>query len=152
MSAVPTTVLVLQGPNLDLLGTREPEKYGRGTLASLSAGLDAVAAELGASLRHVQSNHEGVLVDAVRDAARDGVVGAVVNAAAYTHTSIALRDVLLATRLPFVEVHLTNVHAREPFRHRSLLADVAIGQITGLGPYGYELALRALLRSIAAGG
>ncbi|MCA9493080.1 MAG: type II 3-dehydroquinate dehydratase [Myxococcales bacterium] len=138
-------VLVLQGPNLDLLGTREPERYGHETLASLTARLDAVAGELGVALRHVQSNHEGALLDAIRDATRDGAVGAVVNAAAYTHTSIALRDALLATRLPFVEVHLSNVHAREPFRHHSLLADIALGQVTGLGAVGYELALRGLL-------
>lgn len=144
-------VLVLQGPNLDLLGTREPERYGRDTLATLTTRLDGAAVTLGVQLRHVQSNHEGILVDAVRDAASDGAVGAVVNAAAYTHTSIALRDVLLATRLPFVEVHLSNVHAREPFRHHSLLADVALGQVTGLGAVGYELALRGLLDRLGPG-
>lgn len=138
-------ILVLQGPNLDLLGTREPERYGTETLAELTSRLDRAAAGHAVRLRHVQSNHEGALVDAVRDAARDGAVGAVINAAAYTHTSIALRDVLIATRLPFVEVHLSNVYAREPFRHRSLLADVALGQVVGLGPVGYELALRGLL-------
>lgn len=144
-------ILVLQGPNLDLLGTREPDRYGNETLAALGARLDRLAGELGVVLRHVQSNHEGVLVDAVRDAAAAGFGGAVVNAAAYTHTSIALRDVFLATRLAFVEVHLTNVHAREPFRHRSLLADVALGQVTGLGGLGYELALRGLLDALARG-
>ena len=140
-----STVLVLQGPNLGLLGTREPEKYGRRTLAEIQADLDAVAAELGVNLAHFQSNHEGLLIDRVHEAFRDGYAGAVVNAGAYTHTSIALRDAFLATGLPFVEVHLTNVHAREPFRHHSLLADVAIGVIAGLGDYGYEAALRGLI-------
>lgn len=138
-------LLVLQGPNLDLLGTREPERYGSETLAELTARLDARAQALGVSLRHVQSNHEGVLVDAVRDAARGGVRAAVINAAAYTHTSIALRDVLLATRLPFVEVHLSNVWAREGFRRRNLLVDLAWGSISGLGADGYLYALDAVV-------
>lgn len=138
-------VLVLQGPNLDLLGQREPERYGTATLAALEAQLDALATQLDVALRHVQSAHEGALVEAVHDAWRAGYVGAVVNAAAYTHTSVALRDALLATQLPFVEVHLTNVHAREPFRHRSLLADIADGVVSGLGPEGYAVALRALV-------
>lgn len=146
-----TTILVLQGPNLDRLGSREPELYGRLTLEELTSDLDRLAAQLGVTLRHVQSAHEGALVDAVHHAADDGVVAAIVNAAAYTHTSVALRDALLATGLPFVEVHLSNVHAREPFRHRSLLADVAIGVITGLGPEGYRSALRALVELHPAG-
>lgn len=137
--------LVLNGPNLDLLGTREPEVYGTTTLAALGARLDALAADLGVRLEHFQSNVEGHLVDRVHAAARDGLAGAVVNAAAYTHTSIALRDAFLATRLPFVEVHLSNVWRREPFRHTSLLADVAEGVVVGLGPLGYDLALRALV-------
>ncbi|MCB9665630.1 MAG: type II 3-dehydroquinate dehydratase [Alphaproteobacteria bacterium] len=137
-------VLVLQGPNLDLLGQREPERYGAGTLAELTARLDGLAAELGVSLEHFQSAHEGALVERVHQAARDGVDAAIVNAAAYTHTSIALRDAFLGTGLPFVEVHLSNVHAREPFRHGSLLADVAVGVIVGLKAEGYLLALRAL--------
>lgn len=147
--STPRAVLVLQGPNLDLLGTREPSVYGSQTLGGLTLRLDRLASDLGVSLRHVQSNHEGTLVDAVRDAWRDGLAGALVNAAAYTHTSVALRDVFLATRLPFVEVHLSNVFAREPFRHRSLLSDVALGQVTGLGPIGYELALRGLLAHLS---
>lgn len=138
-------VLVLQGPNLNLLGTREPDRYGRCTLVELSARLDALAVELGVALRHVQSNHEGALVDAVHEAAAAGFVGAVVNAGAYTHSSIALRDALLGTALPFVEVHLSNVHAREPFRHHSYLADVALGVICGLGVGSYELGLRGLV-------
>jgi 3-dehydroquinate dehydratase-2 len=140
----PVRVLVLQGPNLDLLGTREPERYGTVTLAQLTARLDARAAALGLELRHVQSNHEGALVDAVRDAAAAGLRGAVVNAAAYTHTSVALRDVFLATRLPFVEVHLTNPWAREPFRRRNLLVDLSRGTVSGFGAAGYELALDGL--------
>jgi 3-dehydroquinate dehydratase-2 len=138
-------VLVLQGPNLDLLGTREPDVYGTTTLADIQARLDVVAAELGVRLEHFQSAHEGALVERVHDAAKAGAVGAIVNAAAYTHTSVALRDAFLATRLPFVEVHLSNVFAREKFRHESLLADVAVGLVCGLGPIGYELALRGLL-------
>lgn len=143
-------ILVLQGPNLNLLGTREPERYGATSLAAVQAGLDIVAAELGVTLRHVQSNHEGALVDAVQAAA--GCAGAVVNAGAYTHTSVALRDALLGIGLPFVEVHVTNVHAREPFRHRSLLADVAIGGVFGLGTAGYALALRGLVSALRARG
>jgi 3-dehydroquinate dehydratase-2 len=138
-------VLVLQGPNLNLLGRREPERYGAQTLAEITADLDRLAAALGVSLRHVQSNHEGALVDAVQAAGTDGFVGAVVNAAAYTHTSVALRDALLAVALPFVEVHLSNVHAREGFRHQSLLADVAVGVVTGFGAESYLLGLRGLV-------
>ena len=141
-------VLVLQGPNLDLLGQREPEIYGTATLDDISTDLDKVGAGLGVRLRHVQTPHEGQLVTAVHDAWRDGAIGAVVNAAAYTHTSIALRDAFKGTGLPFVEVHISNVHAREPFRPRSLLADVAIGVVCGLGPLGYELALRGLLERV----
>ena len=138
------TVLVLQGPNLDLLGQREPETYGAVTLAQIQQRLDALAGELGLALEHFQSAHEGVLVDRVHQAWRDGVLGVVVNPAAYTHTSVALRDAFLATGLPFVEVHLSNVHARETFRHRSLLADVAQGVVVGFGAVGYDLALRGL--------
>lgn len=142
-------LLVLNGPNLNLLGVREPGIYGSLTLSDLGARLDALAHELGVRLAHFQSNHEGALVDRVQQAARDGVVGAIVNAGAYTHTSIALRDAFLGTGLPFVEVHLSNVYAREPFRHRSLLADVARGVVVGMGPVGYELALRGLLAGLA---
>lgn len=138
-------LLVLQGPNLDLLGTREPERYGRDTLADVTAALDARAEALGVRLRHVQSNHEGALVDAVRDAWRAGARGALVNAAAYTHTSVALRDVLLATRLPFVEIHLTNPAAREEYRRVNLLGDLALGTVAGFGAAGYPLALEALV-------
>lgn len=138
-------VLVLQGPNLNLLGVREPDKYGRLTLAEIEQRLDRVAAELGATLEHFQSNHEGALVDRVQAAARDGVAGAVVNAGAYTHTSVALRDAFLSTRLPFVEVHLSNLYQREAFRQKSYLADVSAGLVMGMGAVGYEVALRGLL-------
>ena len=143
--------LVLQGPNLDRLGRREPDTYGRMTLPELTAWLDAQAAAQGVELVHVQSAHEGVLVDEIHRAVDAGVEAAIVNAAAYTHTSIALRDALLAGPLPFVEVHLSNVYARESFRHRSLLADVAIGVISGFGPKSYALALHALVDRAPAG-
>lgn len=142
---VSARLLVLQGPNLDLLGVREPETYGSTTLAEIQQRMDDLAASWGVGLDHVQSAHEGALVDAVHRAWREGAAGAIVNPAAYTHTSIALRDAFLATGLPFVEVHLSNVHRREVFRHRSLLADVAQGVVSGLGPEGYALALRALV-------
>ena len=141
-------LLVLNGPNLDLLGTREPETYGSTTLAEVGEQLDALAVEHGVSLRHVQCNDEGSMLAAVRQASRDAFDGAIVNAAGFTHTSVVLRDVLLATQLPFVEVHISNVHAREAFRHQSLLADVSCGVITGLGVVGYELALRGLVRQL----
>jgi 3-dehydroquinate dehydratase-2 len=140
--------LVLQGPNLNLLGTREPERYGWATLPEVQARLDIVAATLGVALEHFQSNHEGALVDRVHLASREGVAGAVVNAGAYTHSSAALRDAFLGTGVPFVEVHLSNLFAREAFRHQSFLADVAAGVVMGMGAIGYELALRGLLDRI----
>lgn len=145
-------ILVLQGPNLNLLGTREPGTYGAMTLPQLQASLDRAAAELGVALVHRQSNHEGALVDAVQEAAADGLAGAVVNAGAYTHTSIALRDALLGTGLPFVEVHISNVHAREAFRHHSWLSDIAQGVVVGFGVLGYELALRGLVAKLGTSG
>lgn len=138
-------ILVVQGPNLDRLGQREPATYGRSTLADITAALDGVAMELGVTLTHVQSAHEGALVEAIHQAADAGAVGAVVNAAAYTHTSVAIRDALLSVKLPFVEVHLSNVHAREPFRHHSYLSDVAIGVISGFGLDSYLFGLRGLV-------
>ena len=144
-------ILVLQGPNLNLLGTREPEKYGSQTLAELSEGLDALGAELGLSLTHFQSNHEGDLVDKVQGAAREGFDGALINAGAYTHTSIALRDALLGTGLPFYEVHLTDIKRRETFRHHSFLCDIAIGVIMGQGAAGYAVALRRLVGFLQQG-
>ncbi len=139
--------LVVHGPNLNLLGAREPEVYGRATLADVSAALAALAAELGAEVESFQSNHEGALVDFVQEAARR-VDGFLVNAGAYTHTSIALRDALAATRLPIVDVHLSNVYAREPFRHHSVIADIATGQVSGLGWRGYLVAVEALAENI----
>lgn len=137
-------ILVLHGPNLNLLGEREPEVYGRTTLAAIDTRLREIAAEDGVSLESFQSNHEGALVDRIQ-AARGAYQGIVINPGGFTHTSIALRDALVASGLPVVEVHLSNIHAREPFRRTSLVSDIAVGQITGLGPIGYELALLALL-------
>lgn len=136
-------ILLLNGPNLNLLGMREPEKYGSVTLAAIEARARQLATELGHTLLCFQSNAEHELVERVQRAPADGVALAIVNAAALTHTSVALRDALLAVRLPFIELHVSNTAARENFRHHSYLADIAIGSITGLGPIGYELAVRA---------
>ena len=137
-------ILVLQGPNLNLLGTREPGIYGDLTLEAIHERLSTWAEPQGIELRFVQSNHEGVLVDALQEA-RSWATGIVCNAAAYTHTSVALRDALAAVDLPVIEVHLSNVYAREPFRHHSLLAPVCHGVIAGLGWRGYLLAIEALI-------
>ena len=136
-------VLILNGPNLNLLGTRETEHYGHATLAAIEARCRQVAASLGLEVEHFQSNAEHELVDRVHAAAQARTDLIVVNPAAFTHSSIALRDALAATGIPFIEVHLSNVHAREPFRQRSYFSDLAVGTITGLGPTVYELALRA---------
>lgn len=144
-------VTVLNGPNLNLLGTREPELYGRDTLVDLERVVRERAAALDVELTWRQTNHEGELVDFVQ-ALPQTADGAVVNAAALTHTSIAVRDALLAVRVPFVEVHLSNIFAREPARHRSLLADLAIGVIAGFGTRSYVLGLEALVGYLAAGG
>jgi 3-dehydroquinate dehydratase-2 len=140
-------VLVLNGPNLNLLGVREPSTYGTGTLASIEVGLRALADELGVELEFFQSNSEGALVDAVQGA-RGRCDAVLANPAAYTHTSIALRDAFLAAGLPFVEVHLSNVHAREAFRRTSLLADVAVGTVAGFGAESYRLGLRGLVAAL----
>ena len=137
-------ILVLHGPNLNLLGTREPGLYGQDTLAEIDAELQQQAERLGAQLDCFQSNHEGALVERIHKAA-ESVDGILINAGAYTHTSIALRDALLGVGLPFVELHLSNVHARERFRHRSFLADKAVGVICGFGPISYYLALEGMV-------
>ena len=138
-------ILVLHGPNLNLLGTREPEIYGRLTLADINQRLELLASERGAVLAIHQSNHEGVLVDLIQEAGRDGTSYIIINAAAYTHTSVAIRDALSAVGVPFVEVHLSNVYKREEFRHHSYLSSTAQGVIAGLGAFGYEAALQYAL-------
>ena len=146
-------IAVLNGPNLNLLGVREPQVYGRTTLAEVEARLADVARELGVEVECAQDNHEGALVDHVQGY-RGRIQGAIVNAGAYTHSSLALRDALMAVEVPFVEVHVSNVYARELERQRSMLAPAAVGLIVGLGTQGYELALRglvALLRGQGAG-
>jgi len=137
------TLLVLNGPNLNLLGTREPEHYGSVTLADITSRLSTLGEELGVSIESFQSNAEHELVGRVQQAPAAGVKFIIINPAAFTHTSVALRDALAAVQIPFIEIHLSNVHAREAFRHKSYLSDIAIGVIAGLGPIGYELALRA---------
>ncbi|AMR79804.1 type II 3-dehydroquinate dehydratase [Cupriavidus nantongensis] len=138
-------VLVLHGPNLNLLGTREPETYGHTTLADIDAALAERAAKAGAALETFQSNHEGALVDRIHAARAEGVEFIIINPAAYTHTSVALRDALAGVAIPFIEVHLSNVHRRESFRHHSYFSDVAVGVVCGLGWQGYLLALDYVL-------
>jgi 3-dehydroquinate dehydratase-2 len=143
-------VLVLHGPNLNLLGTREPAVYGSVSLPDIDRQLAQMAQESGATLQSLQSNHEGVLIDRVHAARTDGTDFIVINPGAFTHTSVALRDAFAGVAIPFVEVHLSNVHRREPFRHHSYFSDLAEGVIVGLGAQGYFLALRfALSRSPA---
>jgi 3-dehydroquinate dehydratase-2 len=140
-------IALLNGPNLNLLGVREPERYGRATLADVERRLGAVATELGVELECSQHNGEGQLIDAVH-AMRGRIDGAIVNAGAYSHSSLALRDALVGVSVPFVEVHVTNVYAREPERRHSMLAPAAIGGVVGLGVQGYELALRGLVSTL----
>jgi 3-dehydroquinate dehydratase II len=136
-------ITVLNGPNLNLLGVREPTLYGNATLASIEDSLRSSAAKFGHELTFLQSNAEHVLIDAIHTAYQQGVQFIIINPAAFTHTSVALRDAMLATKIPFIEVHLSNVHAREPFRKHSYFSDIARGVICGLGAQGYELALVA---------
>lgn len=143
-------IAVFNGPNLNLLGIREPEIYGTTTLAEIEARLEEIGAELGVTLLFSQFNDEGRMLDAIHNC-RGVVQGALVNAAAWTHTSLALRDAFTAVQLPYVEVHLSNIYAREPERRHSWLAPGAIGIIAGFGAEGYELALRGLVRKLASG-
>ena len=138
-------ILVLHGPNLNLLGTREPQVYGSTTLEQINAELAKIANDRGVKLESFQNNHEGALIDRVHAARTDGTAFIIINPGAFTHTSIALRDAFAGVALPFVEVHLSNVHRREPFRHHSYFSDIAEGVIVGLGVAGYRLALEFAL-------
>ena len=149
MSDAASSVLVLHGPNLNLLGAREPSIYGAQTLADINASLESAAHAHGRSLSCFQSNHEGALVDRIQAAGGDGTAWIIINPAAYTHTSVAIRDALAAVKLPFVEVHLSNIHQREAFRHHSYLSALARGVICGLGASGYRAALQFVLEQLA---
>lgn len=141
-------ILVLHGPNLNLLGTREPAHYGATTLAEIDQALAGIAAEAGHQLSSLQSNAEHELVARVQQAAAEGVAWIIINPAAFTHTSVALRDALAAVAIPFIEVHLSNIHAREDFRHHSYFSELAAGVISGLGAYGYTLALLSAIETL----
>jgi len=143
------TLLVVHGPNLNLLGNREPAHYGKTSLDAINQHLVALAAAAGHTLKSFQSNAEHDLIDRIHDAAREGVAFIIINPAGYTHTSVALRDALLAVKIPFIEVHLSNIYGREPFRHHSYFSDAALGVISGLGAQVYELALQAALRHLS---
>ena len=136
-------ILVLNGPNLNLLGTREPEHYGSQTLEDILNEMTSLAKDMGHELRHLQSNVEHELVERIHQAQNDNTAFIIINPAAFTHTSVAIRDALSGVKIPFIELHLSNVHAREEFRKHSYFSDIAVGVISGLGPVGYELALRA---------
>ncbi len=144
------TLLVLNGPNLNLLGTREPHIYGAETLADVEQRLSEQAAALGTSVHFLQSNHEGVLIDRIHAARLDGTRGIIINPGGLTHTSVALRDALAGVALPVVEVHISNVHKREAFRHHSYISGIADGVIAGLGTEGYSAALRYLVAKLGA--
>ena len=136
-------ILIINGVNMNMLGTREPEKYGSMTLKDLEKELYAYSFELGVDIETYQSNHEGEIVEKIQQA-KNQFDGIIINAAAYTHTSVAIRDAISAVNIPTVEVHITNIHAREEFRHKSLIAPVCIGQISGFGIHSYKLALKGL--------
>jgi 3-dehydroquinate dehydratase-2 len=140
-------ILVINGPNLNLLGTREPEKYGNQTLKELESELKALGKTQGIEVEFFQSNHEGALIDAIHAAQKESDA-ILINPGGLTHTSVSLRDALLGVALPFIEVHISNIHAREEFRSVSLLSDIANGTITGLGPMGYELGIIALAKKL----
>lgn len=142
-------ILVVNGPNLNLLGSRETQVYGRQTLEEVASDVDALAQQKNVSVRWVQSNHEGELIEYIHQASSTKCAGIIINPAGYGHTSVALRDALLAVSLPSVEIHLTNIAKREDFRHRTLTADVTIGQVSGFGAYGYQLALLALIQHLS---
>ncbi len=142
------SILVIQGPNLNLLGTREPEVYGKTTLEDIHQKLGDLAKAQSVDLSTYQSNHEGELIDRIQKAKQDGVDFIIINPGAFTHTSVALRDVLAGVAIPFTEVHLSNIHQREEFRKHSYLSDIATGVICGLGAIGYELALQAAIARI----
>jgi 3-dehydroquinate dehydratase-2 len=144
-------ILVLHGPNLNILGNREPKIYGAVTLAEINGNLAKMAAEAAIKLAHFQSNAEAELIDRIQAASREQTDFIIINPAAYTHTSVALRDALAASGIPFIEVHLSNIFSREPFRQKSYFSDLARGVITGLGPKGYELALSYVLSSHTTG-
>lgn len=139
------SILLLNGPNLNLLGTREPQIYGADTLPQIEAELTQIAADAGAKLVGLQSNHEGVLIDRIHAARTDGTTHIIINPGGLTHTSVALRDALAGVAIPFIEVHISNVHKREAFRHHSFLSEIAAGVIVGLGINGYRLALQHVL-------
>ena len=141
-------ILLLHGANLNLLGTREPTIYGATTLHQINEQLATKAHQQGYTLDYLQSNHEGILIDRIQAAAHDGTQYIIINPAAFTHTSVAMRDAILAIKIPFIEVHLSNVHARETFRHHSYFSDVAIGVICGLGAQGYDFALQYVLHAL----
>ncbi len=142
-------VLVVHGPNLNMLGRREPAIYGNETLEDINRRLVSEAQRAGVTVSCFQSNHEGELIDAIQQAGANGVQFIIINPGAYTHTSIALRDALLSVALPFIEIHLSNVHAREPFRQHSYFSDVAQGVICGLGSFGYDCALATAVNALA---
>ncbi len=144
----PARILALHGPNLNLLGTREPEVYGHTTLADIHEAMEARARADGLQVESFQSTHEGQLIDRIQAAASEGVGFIIINPAGYTHTSVALRDALAAVAIPYIEVHLSNIHAREPFRHHSYFSDRATGVICGLGAYGYMAALEFALSQL----